>query len=243
MRSRHLLLCAALFSSVVHGAADPSENIRRTLSERFPDVQIEHVAPAPWLGLYEVVTAGEIAYTNADATLLISGNVMDTKTRENLTLTRWNALHAIPLHELPLGKAIKIVKGDGSRVLAVFSDPECPYCQQLEQTLLRVDDVTVYVLLYPLENVHPTAREKAEKIWCAEDRVAAWSAWMLKQQEPSGTVCQQTPIAELLQLGARFEVTSTPTLVFANGHRVAGALSAEELERQLTAATVAERAP
>jgi thiol:disulfide interchange protein DsbC len=202
--------------------------------ERFPTVQIEQVGPAPWPGLYEVVTQGEIAYTNADGSLLFSGRVLDTKTHEDLTQKRWNEINSVDFSKLPFDLAIITVKGNGSRKLAVFSDPDCPYCQQLEQSLRDVTNVTIYTFLYPLESVHPDARNKAVKIWCSEDRSRAWSSWMLERTAPAAEACASNPTATLIELGTRLKVNSTPTLFFDDGHRIAGAVPQEQLESELS---------
>jgi len=125
------------------------------------------------------------------------------------------------------------VKGDGSRKLAVFSDPDCPYCQQLENQLKDVTGVTIYTFLYPLESVHHGAREKAVKIWCAKDRASAWSEWMLKRVPPEGTACQGEPTAQVLALGDKLHINSTPTLFFANGVRSDGVMPRADLEQAL----------
>ncbi|HKR46167.1 MAG TPA: DsbC family protein [Paraburkholderia sp.] len=215
----------------------PIEIIKATLTERFPTVQIVDVSETRWMGLYEVVTADEIVYTNADGSFLISGSLLDTKTHENLTRARWNALHAIAFNELPFELAIKTVRGDGSRKLAVFADPDCPYCQQFEQTLKGIDNITVYTFLYPLEGVHPEARTKAVRIWCTKDKAGAWTAWMLQHLEPAEATCKDEPTATLIELGGKLKVEATPTLFFQDGHRVPGMLGAEQLEQELRASS------
>jgi thiol:disulfide interchange protein DsbC len=230
------LLCSS--APGADATPDTPAQITATLQERFPGIQIEHVTPVSQLsGMYEVVTANEIAYTDAHADFLFAGKLVDTRTHQDLTTQRWNELHKIDFDSLPFDLAIKTVRGDGSKRLAVFSDPDCPYCQQLETELQDLTGVTIYTFLYPLESVHPGAREKAVKIWCAKDQAAAWADWMVKRVPPQSDACKDEPMAKLQQLGAKLGINSTPTLYFADGMRSDGVMPRAQLEQTLAAST------
>lgn len=205
-----------------------SDKIRAALETQFPNIAIDSIGPAPWPGMFEVVTASEIAYTNSDATLLLSGNILDTRTKEDLTATRWSQLQAIDFETLPFDSAIKTVRGNGSRRLAVFADPDCPYCRELEKTLLSVEDVTIYTFLYPIESLHPDAKLRASKIWCAKDKNKAWREWMLNNVEPVLT-CDESTVERLMKVGELLRINTTPTLFFVDGYRVPGAIDKEKL--------------
>lgn len=212
-----------------------TEEIKAKLQKSFDSVKFERVMPSTtWPGMYDVVTETELAYTNADGSLLFAGHVLDTNTKENLTGKRWNELNKIDVKTLPLENAIKTVKGDGSRTLVLFSDPDCPFCQELEQELKDVTNVTIYTFLYPLEAIHPQARDKANNIWCSTDRASTWSNWMLNRVLAYSS-CEQNVIANNIELGMKYKIMSTPTLVFADGQRVAGSIPKEQLEAQLAA--------
>jgi thiol:disulfide interchange protein DsbC len=142
-------------------------------------------------------------------------------------------LSASPFNTLPLDQAIKIVKGNGKRQLAIFEDPVCPFCKQLEQNLTKVKDVTLYVFLYPIEQIHPGATEKSQKIWCAKDRAKAWQTAMLDGNFPTEKPKCDTPVEKLAEFGRAHMITGTPTLVFANGTRVPGAIPVERIEKLL----------
>lgn len=228
-----LLACMSLFAADER-VDEAGGKIAEILRTRFPSVQIEAVKPSSDLpGFYEVITQTGIVYADANAERLINGAVLDTRTQRNLTAQRWAELNAIDFQALPLGLAIKTVKGDGRRRLAVFSDPDCPYCRDLERTLQDIPDVTIYTFMFPLDSIHPEARAKAAKIWCAQDRAAAWSQWMLQGVVPQGDACQDDSVAKAIALGETLKVNSTPTLFLADGRRVEGALAREQLEQQL----------
>jgi len=228
-----------LFNDVQVQAADvvtsaSASEIQTKLKERFPDVKIDSVQPSQWHGLYEVVTPEELVYTSEDGEFLFTGQVIATKTKENLTNKRWNELNAIDFGALPFDQAIKTVKGKGSRKIAVFSDPFCPYCQELEQNLQSMNDVTIYTFLFPLEQIHPGATEVASHIWCTQNRSSSWTDWMVSHKTPAARACKSTPIESVAALGAKLRVNSTPTLFFQDGSRLTGALSADELQQGLT---------
>jgi thiol:disulfide interchange protein DsbC len=235
-----LLLAAALCSTSLAASDDiPAEiaaKIRATLHERIPDLQVEAIHKSPLPGLYELDTGAELLYSNDTGTLLFAGRLIDTKSREDLTAARWNDLHAIDFNSLPFDLAIKTVRGDGSRKVAVFADPLCPYCRQLEQEMQGITNVTIYTFLFPLETIHPGASVKAVDIWCSKDRSAAWSKWMLQNTDPGDTRCAGAPIDKLQALGQKIRIDSTPTLFTADGKRTRGAIKHNEIE-QLLAST------
>lgn len=213
-----------------------SAALKKSLQARFPDVKIESVQPSKQLpGMYEVVTGTQIVYLEASGNYLLSGNLMDTRTQANLTAQRWDELHAIDFAALPLEHAITTVRGDGSRKLALFADPDCPYCQQLEHELKGIDNLTIYTFLFPLTKLHPDAYSKSVRIWCATDPQAAWSKWMLEKVPVEPATCKQDTIEQNLALGQKLGVAETPTMFLANGQRVGGALSRVELEAKLAA--------
>jgi thiol:disulfide interchange protein DsbC len=195
------------------------------------------VQPSPVPGVYEVFVGDGIIYSDADADYLFLGPLVDAHTRQNLTDARMNELGRIDFHSLPFDRAIKVVKGNGSRQFAVFSDPDCPFCLQLEKSLVSVNDVTMYVFLFPIASLHPQAPPKARAIWCAKDRAQAWTQWMHEKKLPSSGACSGDPIDELQRLGDKLHISATPTIFFADGRKIAGAITTEQIEKQLAAAT------
>jgi thiol:disulfide interchange protein DsbC len=159
---------------------------------------------------------------------------MDTRTKANLTTEKVAMRTAVDLGSLPLDRSIKVVKGDGSRRMAVFADPDCPFCKELEQALESVDNVTIHTLLFPVDELHPGASKHARAIWCAPDRAAAWTAWMLRREAPPDATCQDDPIAEIRNLAIKLRLSGTPTVIFENGKRVNGLMTAADIEAALS---------
>jgi thiol:disulfide interchange protein DsbC len=166
---------------------------------------------------------------------VFAGHMIDIKTRTDLTGERWNALNAIDFNALPFNVALKSVRGDGSRKVAIFADPLCPYCQQLEQSMQGITNVTIYTFLYPIETLHPGASVKSVAIWCSKDPSAAWSNWMLKKTDPGDNRCKGAPIEQLQKLGEKLHIDSTPTMFTTDGRRIRGAIKHNEIEQLLVA--------
>ncbi|MDO8894053.1 MAG: DsbC family protein [Nitrosomonas sp.] len=210
--------------------------LRKAIQPHFADSKIESVKKTNYLGLYEVVVGDEVFYTDAKADYFFFGHVIDTKTRMSMTNERIQEIKAarrVPLDSLPLQSAIKIVKGDGKRRVAIFTDPNCPYCKQLEKELLNVTNVTIYTLLYP---VLKGSMELSKKIWCSDNQIKAWDDFMLKDVAPSSKDCE-TPLDALVKSGRENKVNGTPTLIFADGSVVGGMIPATAIEEKLESAS------
>lgn len=214
-------------------------SLKKQIEATYPKVKVQSIAKTPYAGLYEVFLDGQIIYTDETFNfLIVEGRLVDPKNKRDLTAERMDELTRVDFASLPLDKAIKVVKGNGSRKLVVFSDPDCPYCKKLEQKdLIGVTDITIYTFLYPLESLHPDAANKSRAIWCAPDRNKAWQEWILNGQLPKKSAACDTPVDEVAELGRKMNVTSTPTLILPNGRRLVGAYPAQEIEKALGPAT------
>lgn len=207
--------------------------VRKLIEERFPGATIRHIAKTPYFGLYEAMFDDQLIYVDPKVSFLFVGQVWDTKTKTNLTERKLRELNRIAWSDLPLELAMKKVKGDGSRRLAVFSDADCPFCARLEETLKNVDNVTIYTFLYPIDQLHPDAARKSRLIWCAPDRVKAWDEFFASGKLPDNAGDCANPVAATAALGQKLRVQATPTLVFADGSIVPGALPPANLEAEL----------
>ncbi len=237
MAMRLKLFVSILLMSFFSGSVWADEEaLRKAIQPHFQGHTIDSLKKTPLLGLYEVVVGDEVFYTDDKANYFFFGHMIDAKSRTSLTNERIQEIKAarrVPLDSLPLQHAIKVVKGDGSRKLAVYTDPNCPYCKQLEKELLNINNVTIYTLLYP---VLKGSMELSKKIWCAKDQIKAWDEFMLKGIAPTGKDCD-TPLDALLKSGHENKVSGTPTLVFADGSIVGGMIPAATIEEKLESAS------
>lgn len=227
----------ALFTAFTTLAIADEATVKKAVEAAYPKFKVEKVTKTPYTGLYEVFMGGQIIYTDEKMSFLIAeGRLVDPKTKKDITGERLEELTKIDFSTLPLNQAIKVVKGNGSRKLVVFSDVDCPFCKRLERNeLSNINDVTIYTFLYPIEQLHPDAANKSKLIWCAKDRVKAWEDWILRDQLPSSAGSCDVPLEKIGELARKVGVTSTPTLIFSDGKRMLGAQPYKEIERMLSA--------
>jgi thiol:disulfide interchange protein DsbC len=233
---RILALSLALFTAA---AAANEAVIRKALEAKIGSAKIEGIQPSPIAGLFEVrvrtASGPQILYTDATGAHLIDGSIYHIASGRDLTEERLRKLTAIKFEALPLDQAVKIQRGDGRRVLVMFSDPYCPYCQQFEKILLKIDDITVYVFMYPV--IRPQNADHSKAVWCSPDRAKAWLELAIDHKRPAASADCDNPVEKNLDLGRSLRVNSTPTLILVNGERVAGGLKAAELQDLLDKAS------
>ena len=227
---------APLSPAVDAGATAINDPALKKNLEAKLNASVDAISKMPVSGLYEVRVGEDIFYTDTTGNYILVGNVIDLRTRENLTRTRVEAIKQASLPtfkfvDLPLDTAVRIVKGSGKRKVAIFEDPNCGYCKKLEKSILDIGDVTVYVFLYPV--LGPDSLVKSKQVWCSANRSKAWTDWMQNATALSGDGSCATPIDRTLELGKKLRVDGTPTLFFSNNKRVEGAIEAEQLEKLL----------
>lgn len=231
-----LALAAALLAA--QAAVAQEDVIRKAFAERLPEFpKIDEISKTPIPGIYELRIGNEVLYTDAQGKHLIEGQLIDTATRTNLTEERLAKLSAVDFASLPLKDAIVWKRGNGARKIAVFADPNCGYCKRFEQSLQQVDNVTVYTFLYPI--LGGDSPEKSRNIWCAKDSTKVWRDWMLQGSAPpqSAASCDAAAVQRNVALGRKHRVNGTPSVIFEDGRRVPGAMSPEQLEKQLVASS------
>ncbi|MDD2663414.1 MAG: DsbC family protein [Dechloromonas sp.] len=227
---RKLLPLALLLAGGLEAVADEAE-IRKAVESRL-GAKVESVTKSGYLGLYEVFADGNIVYTDDKATAFVFGPLVDGKSMKNVTEERMRKLTAIKFGELPFDRAIKQVRGDGRRVIATFEDPNCGYCKRLAKDLQKLDNVTVYTFLYPI--LSEDSVRKSKQIWCSADRARAWNDWMVDGKAPSGREdCDTAAITRNQEYGRRLNISGTPTIFFADGERVPGAMPLAKIEQRL----------
>ncbi len=231
---RTLLGCILAAALSLPALADEAK-IRKVVEDKLGGgVKVEGVQRGP-LGLWEVrfrsAEGVQIVYTDATASHIIIGKIYETKADRSLTEERLRKLNTIKFDSLPFAQAVKVQRGNGKRVLVMFSDPHCPYCTKFEQTLQQVDNITVYVFMFPV--IKPDLADHSKAVWCSPDRAKAWLDLALRGKPPAATASCENPVEKNLELGHKLGVNSTPTLYLANGERIAGALSPEDLRQML----------
>jgi thiol:disulfide interchange protein DsbC len=215
-------------------ATPPPEaaSIRKTLEQKFPGVTVGVITKSPYFGLFEVQFDHQLIYTDTKAKYIIVGAVYDADAKVNLSEQRMRKLNRVDIASLPLDLAFKRVKGNGQRQLIVFSDADCPFCAKLENELKGVDNVTIYTFLYPIDQLHPDSARKSKIIWCSADKVKAWDAFFDSGALPDNTGECDNPLEKTHALGEKLRVQATPTLIFADGSLVPGAIPTAQMEEE-----------
>ncbi len=240
------LLLASLFPALLGaGTAHAGEaEIRAAIAASFPGTNIVSISKAPLAGMFEVVVDGDqgpvVVYADDAGRHVLIGDLLSLADKRNLTRERMDKLLEVKWDSLPFNNAIKLVKGNGKRQFAVFSDPDCPFCKKAEQEFAKLDNVTIHIFAYPLP-MHADAPRKARLVWCSKDRAAAWQDLMLRGKLPTGKDDCKNPIEDNLALGARLRIEGTPAMIFPNGKRIPGFVDAARLEAMLDGAQVAKR--
>jgi thiol:disulfide interchange protein DsbC len=227
-------LCLSLLIGLGAATADAQEaTIRKNLAERLPTLpKIDEISKTPMTGLYEVRIGTDVVYTDAEGNFLIQGTLIDTRQKRNLTEERVEKLLAVPFDQLPIKNAFTQVRGNGKRKLVVFADPNCGYCKRFEKDLQKLENVTIHHVLYPIlgeDSVH-----KSRHIWCARDKAKTWNDWMIGGTVPPAAQCNTAAIDANVEFGRKHRITGTPTLFFADGSRVPGAVPMAQVEKLLS---------
>ncbi len=226
------LLAAGLLSAMAAMAQAPDNVIRKNLADRIPQLgKIDEVSKTPMPGLFEIRIGTDLFYTDTEGNFLLHGNLIDTRAQRNLTEERLEKLNAIDFATLPLKDAFVVVRGNGKRKMAVFEDPNCGYCKRFERDLQKVDNVTVYMFLYPILGQDST--DKSRNIWCAKDKAKTWTDFMVRDQPVPAGSCDTSALARNVEFGKKHKITGTPTLLFSDGTRVPGAIGAAQVEKLL----------
>ena len=228
---RKLLPLALAATMSLPTLADDAAVIKKSVETKLART-VTSVTKTPYLGLYEVYVDGQIVYTDEKVSALLIGALVDGKTMKNVTDERMQKLTAIKFADLPLALAVKQVRGDGKRVFATFEDPNCGYCKKLAKDIAKLENVTIYTFLYPI--LSPDSLEKSNQIWCATDRAKAWNEWMIEGKAPGGKGdCDTTAVKKTIEMGRKLAITGTPTIFFADGERIPGAIPIAKIEQRL----------
>ena len=223
---------AAVAALSLSAMADP-DSVRKELEKKYPDIKADGITKAGYGDLYEVYSNGEIIYTDAKVSFLLLGTLVDASTRANISEARLQKLTAINFSELPFAQAIKLVRGNGARKMAIFEDPNCGYCKKFEQDINAMENITAYIFPYPI--LSPDSTEKSKAIWCSPDRLKAWQDTMLRAKPPTIKGICENPIEKNVLLGQKLRMNGTPVTIFEDGERITGALPKERIEAKLVA--------
>jgi thiol:disulfide interchange protein DsbC len=237
MINKNILISVLLVLTSQLAWADTQEaSVKKLLQPKVGEgAVIESVVKTPFANIFEVKIGDELIYTDSEAKFIFIGRLIDAQSSRDLTQARLDEMNRIKFSDLPLDVAIKSVKGNGKRVIAVFEDPNCGYCKRFRKTINEMKDITVYTFMYNI--LSDDSRIKSKNIWCSNDKLKAWDDWMVNGKTPAAAPdsCTSTPHEKVLEIGKKYKVPGTPTIFFADGSRIPGAIDAKMLEAKLAA--------
>ena len=231
MKLKSILAMILSMLSIIASAQTPQEAaIKKLIEPRLGEgVKVDSVTKTPYAGLFEVRIGSEILYTDEKAQYIFVGNVIDAQNQTNYTKARIDDLSKIKFADLPFDSALKMVKGDGKRVMAIFEDPNCGYCKRFRKTLNGMDNITVYTFMYNI--LSDDSAVKSKNIWCSSDKNKAWDDWMLNGKVAATAAANcASPNEKISALGQKLRISGTPTIFFTDGSRLPGAVDVKALE-------------
>jgi thiol:disulfide interchange protein DsbC len=220
---------------VVDAVAKNADELKAMLVAKYPNTKFGAVTPMPINGIYQVITGKNVTYSDATGRYFMFGSIYDMQERKDLTGDVRKSLSAIDWNTLPLKDAIKVVKGDGSREFAVFSDPDCPYCKRLEGELDKLNNFTAYIFPFPIPGLHAGSDVKAKQIWCSKEQAKVWHDTLLSGKSPIKVADCTNPIDDNISLANKLHINGTPTLISKDGRTMPGYAPADKLDKWLSA--------
>ena len=224
------LLCIS-FVTIKPVLAQTEQQIKAEIQKKIgSNAKVRSVTAAPVSGLYEILVGNEIFYTDSSGKYLIQGEIIELASGKNITEQRQADLNRIKWTDLNQANALKTVRGNGQRQLAIFSDPNCGYCKRLEKSLQQLDNVTIYTYLIPI--LSPDSAQKSKQIWCSTDPYKSYIDWMINGTVPAGKTDCNNPLDKNLAFAKAYGITGTPTLFFTDGSRFPGAVQVSDIEKK-----------
>ena len=224
------LLCIS-FVTIKPVLAQTEQQIKAEIQKKLgSNAKVRSVTAAPVSGLYEILVGNEIFYTDSSGKYLIQGEIIELASGKNITEQRQADLNRIKWADLNQANALKTVRGNGQRQLAIFSDPNCGYCKRLEKSLQQLDNVTIYTYLIPI--LSPDSAQKSKQIWCSTDPYKSYIDWMINGTVPAGKNDCNNPLDKNLAFAKAYGITGTPTLFFTDGSRFPGAVQVSDIEKK-----------
>lgn len=239
-RQSSCILLVSIASGITPAGAESAQDfaaVEQTVRQAMPSTQIDAIAPAPIPGLVEVVAGQNVFYADTSGRWLVVGHLYDLKTARDATAERKAHAARIDWQALPLEAAVHY--GEGPLKLAIFSDPDCPWCRKLHEALQHAEGIEVWEIMFPVPALHPAAHDKAVAILCQAQPAEALSQAMADKtmdDTPPAADCveqAQQRIDQAMAFGNAHGIQGTPTLIAADGRVHNGYLPLDQLKAWL----------
>ncbi len=232
-----LLFILALITTLPVLADEKSDvsAIKKVFSEIIPGAHTDSVKPSALVGLYEVVYGAQILYMSPDGRYIIQGDLIDLKTRTNLTEATRSIQRASLVKNIKDDTTIIFSPEPGKvkHTITVFTDIDCGYCRKLHREIDQylAEGIRVRYLSFPRSGVDTKSYYKAVTVWCSNDKKKALTDAKAGVKQERKTC--DNPVKDHMKLAEQFGVSGTPTIVLENGEVVPGYVPAARLKLML----------
>jgi thiol:disulfide interchange protein DsbC len=219
---------------------DPKDP-RVALAARIPGTKPQDLRSTPVPGIYELTHGSDVTYVSADGKYAFAGDmyqVSDKGEFPNLTEVRRRELRLDMIAEIPESQMIVFGPSNAKHTITVFTDFDCPWCRRLHSQIAEYNRLGIRVryMFFPRTGPHTESWAKAEAVWCAADRNAAFTRAKLGEAVTKPASCTGTPVAREYELGREIGVSGTPGLVMESGELIPGYLTPKSLLAHLNGA-------
>jgi thiol:disulfide interchange protein DsbC len=231
---RRLIFLLTLMFAAHAAAATPEETVQAAMAKLAPQVKIDVVQESVIPGFYEAIIGSQFIYVSKDGRFVLDGSAIDANNRRDITEAARAKNRMASLKNIGPDKRIIFAPPDPKWSVTVFTDIDCPFCRRFHEQIeaYNAAGISVEYVFLPLE-MHPGADKKAEAVWCAIDRKAAFTAAM--KGSDTGTATCENPVAESVNVARAIGINGTPTMLASDGTKVAPqiALVPEKLAAEL----------
>jgi thiol:disulfide interchange protein DsbC len=226
--TRILPILALFAAAAAHAGSD--EDIRKAVGEVLPGLQVESIRPSPIDGVSEVQLGSRIFYISNDGKYLLQGNLIDMKTRVDLSEERRKEIRVVAIDDLGTDKMIVFPAKSPKHEITVFTDIDCTYCRKLHREIEQYNarGITVRYVMYPRSGVNTPSYDKAVAVWCEKDHQDALTRAKAGEELTGSKDCDN-PVKDHMKLGETMGLRGTPAIVLANGEMLPGYVPADKL--------------
>jgi len=229
-------LCLGWQPVLAAGDTADSKNVaevKKMLADLVPGRKPDSIIPAPIPGFYEVSFNSTVIYVSQDGRYALEGDLLDLKSRRNLTEDRRSVKRLAALSSLSEDKMIIFAPKEVKHTITVFTDIDCGYCRKLHSQIsqFNAEGIKVRYIAFPRDGLASPSYEKAVSVWCAADRNTALTRAKLGQEiEPKKC---DNPVKMEYELGRKVGVTGTPAIVLEDGSMLPGYIPPQQMALML----------
>ena len=225
------LIAPLVISNSVLAETDSIKDLEQALAKTMPNVKPSKISQSPVDGLYEVVVGTQVVYMSVDARYMIDGDLIDIKTKKNISEDAKSAIRLATIGKLSPDQMLVYKPKNVKNTITVVTDIDCPYCRRLhsEVPTYLEKDVEVRYIFMPLKGA--ADMKKTISVWCSDDQQLA-----LDMAKSGGDIEEQTcdnPIKQHLALARELGVRGTPAIILEDGQLLPGYVPVDKLVAEL----------